>query len=54
MNKKSKELDMKLENCKIISEGVMKSISNTKYFDEQSKKQEELKLFSDEFKKVQI
>lgn len=54
MNKKVRELDIKLNNSKIISDDVVKELNVSNFFDQKTKKQEDLKLFTDEFKKVQV
>lgn len=53
MNKKVKELDIKLNNSKIVSDDIVKELSVSNFFDQKTKKHDELKLFSNEFKKVQ-
>jgi hypothetical protein len=54
MNKKSKELEIKLNNSKIISDDVRRGQNVMNFFDKKQQKQDDLKLFSDEFQKVQI
>ena len=54
MNNKSKELEIKLNNSKIISDDIKQAVTTSKFFSNNDKKQEDLKLFSDEFQKVQI
>lgn len=54
MNKKGKELEIKLNNGKIISNDILKNIEVSGFYDQQAKKQDDLKLFSEEFIKVQV
>lgn len=54
MNKKGKELETKLNNGKIISNDILKNIEVSGFFDQQAKKQDDLKLFNEEFIKVQV
>lgn len=54
MNKKAKELETKLNNGKIISNEILKNIEVSGFFSKQDKKQDDLKLFSEEFTKVQV
>lgn len=54
MIKKSNELEMKLSNAKIISDDIMRNSSSMAYMSSGQRKQEELKLLSDEFTKVQL
>lgn len=54
MNKKSKELEIKLNNSKIISDDIKRAVTVSNFFDKKQQKQDDLKLFSDDFQKVQI
>lgn len=54
MNSKGKELDIKLNNCRIIPSDVYKGLEAKNYFEDKKKKHEDIKLFTNEFKKVQI
>jgi len=54
MNGKAKELDMKLNNSKIISNDILQGVQTSNFFNQHQKKQQDIKLFSDEFKKVNI
>ena len=54
MNKKSKDLEMKINNSLIISNDVKRGLNATNFFIQQQKKQDEMKLFNDEFNKVNI
>ena len=54
MNHKGKELDIKLNNCRIIPSDVYKGLETNTYFQNKNKKHDDIKLFSDEFKKVQM
>lgn len=54
MNGKAKELDMKLNNSKIISNDILAGEQTSNFFNQHQKKQNDIKLFSEEFTKVQI
>ena len=54
MNKKNTELEVKLNNSKIIPDDVYRGMSATSFFSSHQKKQDDLKLFADEFTKVKI
>jgi hypothetical protein len=54
MNKKGKELENKLTAAKIIPEEYLKKLDKSNFFTRWEKKEEEIKLFNSEFKKVNI
>lgn len=54
MIKKSNELEMKLNNAKIISDDIVRNSSSMSYMSSEQRKKEEMKLFTDEFTKVQL
>jgi len=54
MNKKGKDLERKLNNSKIISDEYTKTLEAIAFHSSLKKKEEEMKLFSNEFKKVNV
>jgi hypothetical protein len=54
MNRKGKELEKKLEGAKIIPSEYLKNIETTSFFTNLQKKEDEIKLFTQDFKKVNI
>jgi hypothetical protein len=54
MNKKGKELEKKLDNSKIIPSEYLKNLETSNFYVNLHKKEEEIKLFTQEFKKVNI
>lgn len=54
MNKKGKELEKKLEDCKIVSNDYQKSIDTQSFYANYQKKDDEMKLFVQDFKKVNV
>lgn len=54
MNTKGKELNLKLKKSKIISDDIIDNISNSIFFDEKQRKEEENKVFIQDFQKVKI
>ncbi len=54
MNKRSKELESKLNNAKTVNESIIKGLEVSSFFDQQQKRIDEDKLFSEEFIKVKI
>lgn len=54
MNTKGKELNLKLKKSKIISDDIIDKISNSTFFEEKQRKEEENKVFNQEFQKVKI
>jgi len=52
MNKKFKELDMKFNNCKIISDDVLKEVEVSNFFDRKQEKEDDIKLFTEEVGKI--
>jgi hypothetical protein len=54
MNKKGKEWERKLNNAKIISEEYTRTLEAIAFHSTLKKKDNEMKLFSNEFNKVNI
>lgn len=54
MNKKGKELEKRLNNAKIISDEYTKTLEAIAFHSNLKKKEEDMKLFSNEFSKVKI
>jgi hypothetical protein len=54
MNKKGKELENKLNASKIIPDEYLKKLDKSNFYSRLEKKEEEIKLFNTEFKKVNI
>lgn len=54
MNKRSKELEIKLNNAKTVDENILKGLEVSSFFNQQQKKLDDDKLFSEEFIKVKI
>lgn len=54
MNTKGKELNLKLKKSKIISDDIIDNISNSIFFDEKQRKEEDNKVFIQDFQKVKI
>jgi hypothetical protein len=54
MNKKGKDLENKLNSAKIISDEYFKKLEQNTFYTKWEKKDEELKLFTNEFKKVYV
>jgi len=54
MNKKGKELENKLNASKIIPEEYLKKLDKSTFYTRLEKKEEEIKLFTSEFKKVNV
>jgi hypothetical protein len=53
-NKKGKELEKKISDCKIIADDYLRTLETTSFFTNWQKKEEEVKLFSNEMKKVNV
>lgn len=49
MNKKAKELEIKINNAKIISDDINRGISTTNFFSNQQRKEENMQSFANEF-----
>ena len=54
MNKKSKELEIKLSNALSVDENILKGLEVSNFYEQQQKKLNDEKLFSDEFQKVKL
>ena len=54
MNKKGKEWERKLNNAKIISEEYTRTLEAIAFHSNLKKKDDEMRLFSNEFNKVNI
>jgi len=54
MNKKGKELERKLNSAKVISDEYTKALEAIAFQSNLKKKEEEMKLFSNEFNKINI
>ena len=54
MNTKGKELNLKLKKSKIISDDIIDNVSNSIFFDEKQRKEEDNKVFIQDFQKVKI
>jgi hypothetical protein len=54
MNKKGKDLENKLNAAKIIPDEYLKKLEQSNFYTKLEKKEEEIKLFTNEFKKVNI
>jgi len=54
MNKKGKEQEKKLDEAKIIPDEYLKSLETTAFFTNLQKKDDDIKLFVSEFKKVNV
>jgi hypothetical protein len=54
MNKKGKDLENKLNAAKIIPDEYLKKLEQSNFYTKLEKKEEEIKLFAAEFKKVNI
>lgn len=54
MNKKGKELERKLNSAKVISDEYTKALEAIAFHSNLKKKEEEMKLFSNEFNKINI
>jgi len=48
MNKRYKDMEAKLGHCKIISEDVLKGVETSSFFDQQSKKFDDIKNFKED------
>lgn len=54
MNKKGKELEKKLNEAKIIPDDYLKSLETVTFFSNLQKKEDDIKLFVSDFKKVNV
>ena len=54
MNKKGKELERRLNSSKIISDEYTKTLETISFHSNLKKKDDEMKLFSSEFNKVNV
>ena len=54
MNRKGKELMVKLEGCKIIPEAYIKHLESVQFYTNWNKKEENQKIFTDEVKKINV
>jgi hypothetical protein len=54
MNKKGKEMERKLNASKIISDEYTKTLESIAFYSNLKKKDDEMKLFNNEFNKVNI
>lgn len=54
MNKKGKEMERKLNSAKIISDDYTKNLETIAYHSSLKKKDDDMRLFSNEFNKVNI
>jgi hypothetical protein len=54
MNKKGKELEKKLDSSKIIPSEYLKDLETTNFYINLQKKEEEIKLFTQDYKKINI
>ena len=54
MNRKGRSFMEKLDGCKIIPDLYMKYLNELKFYENWSKKEENLKLFSEEYNKVNV
>jgi hypothetical protein len=54
MNKRSKELEVKLNNAKSVDDSILKGLEVSSFFDQQQKRLNEEKMFSEEFQKVKV
>ena len=52
MNKKGKDLEKKLNEAKIIPDSYLKDLSTQNFYASMQKQDDELKLFTSEFKKL--
>ena len=54
MNKKGKELENKLNACKIISDEYLRALETTNFYANWNKKEENLRVFTEESKKLKV
>jgi hypothetical protein len=54
MNKKGKELEKKLNDTKIIPDEYLKSLESQTFYSSWQKKDEDVKLFTNDFKKLNV
>lgn len=54
MNRKGKDLENKLNASKIIPDDYLKKLDQSNFYTKLEKKDEEIKLFTSEFKKVNV
>ncbi len=54
MNKRSKDLEVKLNNAKSVDDSILKGLEVSSFFDQQQKRLNEEKMFSEEFQKVKV
>ena len=54
MNKKGKELEKKLNDTKIIPDEYLKSLEIQSFYSNWQKKEDDIKLFIQDFKKVNV
>jgi hypothetical protein len=54
MNKKGKELEKRLNDSKIIHDEYLKSLETSSFYSGLQKKEDDIKLFTQEFKKVNV
>jgi len=52
MNKRFKDLEVKLNNCKIINDDIMKGMETLSFFDQQQRKQEDMRNFREDPKVI--
>ena len=54
MNKKGKELEKKLNDVKIIPDEFLKTLETTTFFTNLQKRDDDIKLFVSDFKKINV
>jgi hypothetical protein len=54
MNKKGKELEKKLNDSRIISDDYLKGLESLSFYNKMEKKDEEMKLFTSDVKKLNV
>jgi hypothetical protein len=54
MNKKGKELENKLNSCKIIPDEYLRALETTNFYANWNKKEENLRVFTEESKKLKV
>jgi hypothetical protein len=54
MNKKGKELEKKLNDTKIIPDEYLKNLETQSFYSTLQKKDDDIKLFTSDFKKINV
>jgi hypothetical protein len=54
MNKKGKELEKKLKDTQIIPDDYLKTLESLSFYSKMEKKEEDIKLFINDNKKVNV